>query len=518
MSNGSPESNMPNKQDNPGVPGAAATPPTPDAADAAANQPDVQPQRQPQPQPPATDQGMPQPTGVDTGAPVPVAVEYVEAQLLELWRDVAEAAQASGGAHSVTTAQVLNLIVHATTYNNANDLLAPIDRITAMHPSRVILAIADPTESEMPVQAWVSIHCQVPPSGGRQVCAEQVSVAAGGESARQLPAAIIPLLVSALPVFLWWPAGDPFDEYVFRHLAPSLNRLIVDSSTFENPEGVLAKMAGQAQSQWPKIMVTDMNWSRVTTWREMIADFFDAPAQRPYLDEIGYVTIKYSVTPPGAREGRHGPVNRSQALLIAGWLASRLGWEFGENIYQLVHSEANPVPRAYLHMRANKRPVDILIEPVMAKTPVPGDILSVTLDAPGEQPGEPNARFGVTLNDAHDACVTAVSIIGSEPVSRTSHLQPVDTGDLLNEELEVFSRDTVYEEALSVVGQIIRGARHTTRSTGLSQRLPTGEPISAAQAARQAPANQPPTGELPAAGRSGEPRPQRLDTTTRRGL
>ena len=37
-------------------------------------------------------------TGVDTGAPVPVAMEYVESQLMELWRDVAEAAQASGGA------------------------------------------------------------------------------------------------------------------------------------------------------------------------------------------------------------------------------------------------------------------------------------------------------------------------------------------------------------------------------------------------------------------------------------
>ena len=36
-------------------------------------------------------------TSLDTGAPVPVAVEYVEAQLSELWRDVAEAAQAKGG-------------------------------------------------------------------------------------------------------------------------------------------------------------------------------------------------------------------------------------------------------------------------------------------------------------------------------------------------------------------------------------------------------------------------------------
>lgn len=460
---------------------------------------------------PNTPNGEPQPTGVHAGAPVPVAVEYVEAQLMELWRDVAEAAQASGGAQSVTTAQVLNLIVHADSYDEANNLLPAIDRITALHPSRVIVAITDPAESEMPVQAWVSIHCQVPPSGGRQVCAEQVSVAAGGDMTRQLPAAIIPLLVSSLPVFLWWPQGDPFDEYLFRHLAPSLNRLIVDSSTFENPEGVLAKMTGQVPSQWPKIMVSDMNWGRITTWREMIASFFDVPSQRPYLDEIGYVTIKYAIK-PRTREGRPGPVNRSQALLMAGWLASRLGWEFGENIYQLVHSETSRVPRAHLHMRASRRPVDIVLEPVMADVPTPGDLLSVVLDAPGEARGEPNARFAVTLNDTHDACVMAVSLIGSEPVTRTSHLQPKDTGDLLNEELEVYSRDMVYEEALALVGQIIRGSRHTTRSTGMSQRLPTGEPISAAQGGRQGAAGQPSTGRGDQAG------PPRLDTTTRRGL
>src|SRR5258708_665125 len=60
------------------------------------------------------------PSTLDSGAPIPVAVDYVEAQLAELWRDVAEAAQAKGGSQSVTTAQVLNLIVRAKSYEAAN--------------------------------------------------------------------------------------------------------------------------------------------------------------------------------------------------------------------------------------------------------------------------------------------------------------------------------------------------------------------------------------------------------------
>ena len=34
------------------------------------------------------------PSTIDSGAPIPVAVEYVDSQLNELWRDVAEAAVA----------------------------------------------------------------------------------------------------------------------------------------------------------------------------------------------------------------------------------------------------------------------------------------------------------------------------------------------------------------------------------------------------------------------------------------
>ncbi len=178
------------------------------------------------------------PSTLDSGAPIPVAVDYVEAQLVELWRDVAEAAQAKGGSQSVTTAQVLNLVVRATSYKTSNSYVESIERITGRHPSRVIVATTDPGEADMPVQAWVSIHCQLPPAGGRQVCCEQVTVAAGGgESERRMPAAIIPLLLPDLPVFLWWPEGDPFDEYIFRNLADSLNRLIVDSAHFESPEG-----------------------------------------------------------------------------------------------------------------------------------------------------------------------------------------------------------------------------------------------------------------------------------------
>jgi glucose-6-phosphate dehydrogenase assembly protein OpcA len=437
-----------------------------------------------------TEQNDRRPT-IDTGAPVPVAVEYVEAQLMELWRDVAEAAQAKGGVHAVTMTQVLNLIVHAEDYAVGNAYIADIDMITGRHPCRVIMMYTDPHEAQMPVQAWVSIHCQVPPTGGRQVCCEQVSVAAGGQAIRQIPAAVIPIVMSDLPVFLWWPEGSPFDDYIFRQLSDILDRLIVDSSMFENPEGTLAKMATRMKTDWPKMACTDMNWGRLTPWREIIAQFFDAPTTRPYLDRIAQVTINYALS-------ERGGANRAQALMLAGWLASRLKWEPTDPVHELIHNEDGLPPCTRLTLRVGKRIITINLEPVSRRSGTPGDLDSITMEVPGRDPnGPPEASFTVALSDKQDECATTtVQIEGAEPATHTIQLQTPDRAELLNGELEVFSHDRVYEEALELVGAFIKGVTHHG-SIQPERKMSTGEPISAAQRPRlpQAPQTpQPPQG------------------------
>ncbi len=419
---------------------------------------------------------------IDSGAPIPVAVEYVDSQLTELWRDVAEAAQAKGGTQAVTTAQVLNLAIRANSYKSANQYVDAVEQITGRHPCRVIAVTTDPDEPDLPVQAWVSIHCQLPPTGGRQVCSEQVTVAAGGDSTRRLPAAVIPLLLPDLPVFLWWPEGDPFDDYIFRNLADSTTRLIIDTSAFENPEGALAKLASQGRSQWPKIAVSDMNWGRLTPWREMVASFFDPPAIRPYLDHISHVRIEYAQP-----IDRHSHVNRSQALMMAGWLASRLDWESMENAYKLSHSEISHIPKAALTLKAGKRTVTMDLHAVDWKGTCPGELFSITLEIAGDHPGDPPAAtFTLKLSDQQESCaVSTVELPDSEPTSRIIQLRPLEVTDLLDDELEIYSRDTVYEESLAMVGAFIRGTRHSTRSTVMSHKVPSGEPISAAQAQQQ---------------------------------
>src|SRR5688572_30029244 len=327
---------------------------------------------------------------VTSGTPVQVTVEEVNSNFTRLWRTVADTAQSRGGsAQTVTVAQVLNLVVNAGTHDEANQYAEDMEQITGRHPCRIINIVRDPKEDENPVQAYVSIHCKVSPAGGRQVCSELVRVIAATADARQIPAAVIPLLVSDLPTFAWWPHGSPFDDDLFRSLADSMDRLIVDSATFENPEGTLSKMSHRLKTNWPKLACTDMNWGRVTHWREMVAQFFDSPALRPYLDRISNVTIDFALSE------RFG-VNRAQALLLAGWLASRLGWQPADPVYELLRVDSG-VPNARLSLKAGQRPVTILLRGEHRPSETRGDIHSVQLEEKPEGAEKSEASFTVAL-------------------------------------------------------------------------------------------------------------------------
>ncbi len=61
--------------------------------------------------------------------------------------------------------------------------------------------------------------------------------------------------------------------------------------------------------------VVDLAWLRSTPWRERLATAFDPPQLRRELSLLQTLTI------------RHHPDSTIAALLLVGWLASRLGWD-----------------------------------------------------------------------------------------------------------------------------------------------------------------------------------------------
>src|SRR5205823_5362245 len=137
---------------------------------------------------------------------------------------------------------------------------------------------------------------------------------------------------------------------------------------------------------WANVACSDMNWERLTRWREMVAQFFDGAQLRPYLDRINQVRIEFALSKRG------GPVNRAQALMLGGWLASRLGWIPMDPVYEMLRSDGTRPSATRLNLQAAGRQITILVQPGEETSDVAGEICAVRLEVVGPQPdGKPEA-------------------------------------------------------------------------------------------------------------------------------
>jgi glucose-6-phosphate dehydrogenase assembly protein OpcA len=117
-----------------------------------------------------------------------------------------------------------------------------------------------------------------------------------------------PLVVTDLPTLLWSPHGHP--EAVGA-LAPLAQEILLDSTA----DPVWRDALEHACTLSERLYVVDLAWLRSTPWRERIAAAFQFPPRREELATITGVTI------------RHHPDSTVSAMLLIGWLASRLGWK-----------------------------------------------------------------------------------------------------------------------------------------------------------------------------------------------
>src|ERR1700759_4246503 len=199
-----------------------------------------------------------------------INVPAIEKELTQLWKQASS--DESGG---VVRASILNLIVFVPDPAEVAELDDVIMDITAAHPCRVIVLVAD-RSSDSKLNAEVTSRCTLPTPGSKQVCCEQVTITASGDHLDEAPSAIVPLLISDLPVYLWWRAiPNADDKELYESLAEIADRVIIDSARFNKPKEDLASLARVLSTAGHGLALSDVNWARVTAWRALLAGFYD---------------------------------------------------------------------------------------------------------------------------------------------------------------------------------------------------------------------------------------------------
>ena len=83
----------------------------------------------------------------------------------------------------------------------------------------------------------------------RQICCEQIEISASDASLCDLPAVIVPLAVSDLPVILWCRGARLFELPDFALVAQIAHKLVLDSAAFADPAGILKRLAEHSRTE-----------------------------------------------------------------------------------------------------------------------------------------------------------------------------------------------------------------------------------------------------------------------------
>jgi Glucose-6-phosphate dehydrogenase subunit len=214
--------------------------------------------------------------------------------------------------------------------------------LAEMHPSRTVILVPEPDAGRDALDAVLSVQCFPLRDEARHVCSEVIELHLNGSRAKAPASIVEPLLIPDLPVFSRWRGRPPFGGDELEQMLGVVDRLIVDSSEWDDLAGAYRELEGCLE----ETAVSDIAWRRSLGWRGSLAELW------PEIAGMGRLGVK-------------GP--EADALLLAGWLRSRL-----ERDVTLEHEAAEELESVTVDGDA--------VEPPHGERPDPSALLSAELD------------------------------------------------------------------------------------------------------------------------------------------
>ncbi len=247
--------------------------------------------------------------------PTSSVIARIERELRELWDRPLAPSGSKLLAAPTARACTMNLVVVAGSSDLADRYTRVVDEVAAAIPSRAIIVALEADTLESALSGNV---VKVGPPDEAYVGSERVRLTASGQVVDRVASAVEALCVPEVPTTLVWLGRVHAEDPVFSSLAREVQRVILDTDyTSLTSLVALAKLtAGRDSAE-----LADLAWTRLATWQELCARFFDAPPLIAAAHGVTDLTVTQA-SEPGARLG-------SEAALLIGWLATRLGWTSG---------------------------------------------------------------------------------------------------------------------------------------------------------------------------------------------
>jgi glucose-6-phosphate dehydrogenase assembly protein OpcA len=231
-----------------------------------------------------------------------VQAETVLKDLRALWRDLGSQEHNPGG---VLRACAITLIV-LTEDAEADPIGETLALLMKEHPSRAIVVRVN--EGAQEPESRVFAQCWMPFGKRQQICCEQIEIRTGVDRLNELDPVLLAIAAPDLPIVMWcrgkrWLDRGPWDEVL-----PLASKLVFDTKGAPTRVGRL-----RAWDQKKNGCVADLEWTRLTPWRELIAQAFSEPEVSGRSNAVKQVTVRYGV------DGR-----TSQVEYLSAWVREAL--------------------------------------------------------------------------------------------------------------------------------------------------------------------------------------------------
>lgn len=307
--------------------------------------------------------------------------------------------------------------------------------LAAQNPSRVITLCPTFGEDEG-VTAQVSAYCPVQKnSSGKLVCCEYITLRGTKEALERVGDLVNSLTLPNLPKFVWWKGTPNPEQTLFQKLTTKSSCLILDSSYYGDAGSEIVKIQKLVDQH---TNIADLNWYRLAPWQELAAAAFDPPERRMALKDVDRVGVDYEKGNP------------AQALMMLGWLASRMEWSLKRYEYE---GGDYDLERVYFEGESGREiEAELAGVPVIDQGEVMGDLTGVRL-----QSTNPQANCNTILCSETVGCMRMESggSAQSSLVEEVTSLSDQRSDLLLGQQLQRWGEDVLFEESLAMTSDIL---------------------------------------------------------------
>lgn len=356
----------------------------------------------------------------------PAAVRTIERAISEKWGELGVQVEGETGQPPLRT-NILSLVLICLNAQETRLAREILEHLADAAPSRAIILNLRNVEQPLTAEVWA--HC-LRLTGGHGPCYDVVEIEVGRDDLPAVPNIVESIALSELPVFLLWMGQLELTSADFARISAAAERLIIDTRRYDHALTALCDYDDFLRAAGRSCIGSDLAWTRLETWRELLAQSFDPAQTAVLLQDVSTVEISFE------------PRAESEALYLAGWFTTRLGWQ--------------PVSATWSDSRPELRARDQQGRPVsIGMNRVSGSGVGLRAVRLMARSGQRATRVTVR-RQGEERSALDIEMAGFPKMRRfVQHLDPPPQA-LIADEMLAFRRDRIYLEALSGAAQYAR--------------------------------------------------------------